>query len=725
MDPDGTGAPDDGGPATTPMDGDGTSGTEDSAVWINPQGRVVAGTNPFGIAGDWYAFGDGTTSTESGNPYRDGMYCVTGQAPGDGDATNHWGAGIGLDLLGMNGQKMPYAYAGVITGFRMRLVGTAPSQVRVQFVTNLDGGVSPFLGATMGESVVYSIADSRVPLEWAVPNAGEQPTGTLYSLQILAPGSDAVGPIDLCVAEFEPIFEPVGTGAPVDSQPYINPDGWIRAAMNPFAIEGQVYAISDGVSSNQSGNPFREGKYCVAGEFLGAEGNWGAGIAFNLNHVPGGMRLPYDPTARLGGFRIGMSGTTPGNVQLNFVTSDPPDGNQPLLVGRLNTSTIYRTEWAQVPASWDVPNAGATVGTSVYTLQIVLDGATPGPFNLCIEEFVPLAENELTVSALPAAPGYTGARTIDAGILTAEYNTWKQRHFRDCNDGTACIPRDEGDCISEGIGYGMLLAVGNDDQDAFDKLWAYYERHKNPRGVMNWQTNACGNVIGQGSATDGELDAAMALIQANCKWGGNYRNEAVELITAIRTTEVTFCNNQTVLMPGDGFGGCNRTNPSYFAPGYYKVFQTVTGDTTWGNLANDSYTLLASNQGRLNGLVSNWTDSTGIVPAGTDGEYGPDASRTPWRVAVDYAWFGDTRAVTFLNNVSTYVDANGGVERLFTPNSNFRGGLAMSGLQQDPTTAQAYVDAWLTTAVDDGTYFPGTLRPIYMMLMAHAFPNGC
>ena len=62
---------------------------------------------------------------------------------------------------------------------------------------------------------------------------------------------------------------------------------------------------------------------------------------------------------------------------------------------------------------------------------------------------------------------------------------------------------------------------------------------------------------------------------------------------------------------------------------------------------------------------------------------------------------------------------------VFTPNSNFRGAAAMSGWQKDGTTAQAYTDAWLSTAVDDKTYFPGTLRPIYLLLAAQQFPKGC
>ena len=271
----------------------------------------------------------------------------------------------------------------------------------------------------------------------------------------------------------------------------------------------------------------------------------------------------------------------------------------------------------------------------------------------------------------------------------------------------------------------ITIIEGNDDRATFDKLLAYYEKNKNANGVMKWQTNACGAATAEGSATDGELDAAMALIQASCRWGATYSAKATALITAIKTSELTNCSGKMVLKPGDNFGGCDRTNPSYIAPGYYKVFATFTNDTSWNTVASDGYALLSTLQAAQKGLVPDWSNSSGTPASGTEGQYGPDASRTPWRVATDYAWFNEPKAVTFLNGLATYVDANGGVARLFEPNSAFRGGLAMSALPAASTKAQEYTDAWLQTSVDDNTYFPGTLRPLYMLLLANKFPKSC
>ena len=49
------------------------------------RGRIDLVDNDLGVQGDWYAFSDGVTSEDTGNPYVDGAYCVSGTAPGDED----------------------------------------------------------------------------------------------------------------------------------------------------------------------------------------------------------------------------------------------------------------------------------------------------------------------------------------------------------------------------------------------------------------------------------------------------------------------------------------------------------------------------------------------------------------------------------------------------------------------------------------------------------------
>jgi hypothetical protein len=73
---------------------------------------------------------------------------------------------------------------------------------------------------------------------------------------------------------------------------------------------------------------------------------------------------------------------------------------------------------------------------------------------------------------------------------------------------------------SEGIAYGMLLAVYANDQPTFDALWQYEQLHLGKNSLMEWEIGPDGGVIGEGAATDGDEDMAFALVMADARWGG-------------------------------------------------------------------------------------------------------------------------------------------------------------------------------------------------------------
>jgi hypothetical protein len=152
------------------------------------------------------------------------------------------------------------------------------------------------------------------------------------------------------------------------------------------------------------------------------------------------------------------------------------------------------------------------------------------------------------------------------------------------------------------------------------------------------------------------------------------------------------------------------------------------GDSFWNQLATDAYTMLAAFQtltisNSTGALVPDLGNAQGQNPYGSSYYY--DACRTPWRIAVDYAWFGTLAAQTFLQHVSTYVDKQGGVASVpFDKNSAFLGPFALSGMAVSQTTADTYLNAWLSTSMDDTPYFQGSLRGLFLLLANHAFPRG-
>ena len=324
------------------------------------------------------------------------------------------------------------------------------------------------------------------------------------------------------------------------------------------------------------------------------------------------------------------------------------------------------------------------------------------------------------------------------------YASWKSNYYVPCGSGQARIANGQGssNTVSEGIGYGMLLAVGNADKTTFDALWAYYQANADVNGLMNWSINGCttGNNNAY-AATDADEDVAMALVQADSKWGG-YKTSATSLIGLIKKYE-TVAGTPSYLSPGDaannGGQGPGVVNPSYFAPGYWHVWATYVNDSFWNQLATDAYTMLAqyqtisiadpTNTSYTGALVPEWGTIQGKVQGGAN--YGYNACRTPWRVAVDYAWSGTSAAQTFLQNVSTFIDSRGGLASIATAyanngagNSAFLGPFAMSGLSVSQTTANTYLNAWLSAQTDDTPYFQGAIRGLCLLLANQNFPKG-
>jgi len=347
-----------------------------------------------------------------------------------------------------------------------------------------------------------------------------------------------------------------------------------------------------------------------------------------------------------------------------------------------------------------------------------------------------------TAGAAGASVGGGGASVIDPGqwhaftysgataaAVEAEYLAWKASHYATCPDGSARVSSSGDETVSEGIGYGMLMAASLGYQGDFDALTKYYFDRLDDNGLMHWKWSGCdlASRWGDNAASDADEDVAMALVIADKQWGG-YATTALGLIQAIRTYETDTCGSLIVLKPGDIWGGCSdpgdkRINPSYFAPGYYRVFATidVEGAALWNQMADDTYVLLAQYQASMGGLVPDWGYADGT---GNGSNYYYDACRTPWRIATDYAWFGTAEAQSFLSGVSQWLDANGGIPNPgMDNNSAFNGSFALSGCATSQEKFDQYMQAWMSAGGDDQPYFQGSLRVLYLLVAGGLFPS--
>jgi endoglucanase len=334
--------------------------------------------------------------------------------------------------------------------------------------------------------------------------------------------------------------------------------------------------------------------------------------------------------------------------------------------------------------------------------------------------------------------GFFPSTILPSHAKTA-YTNWKGKYLKMCSATSYRVAFNGEETVSEGIGYGMLLTVAHGDRTEFDGLWAYYKAHSSG-GLMAWKTSGCGNnITDPNSASDADLDAAMALIQAACKWGGSYLTEAQTLIAAIKSKE-TIEGGENYLKPASG-GLDSCQNPSYYAPGYYRAFAKKKADQAafWNKLATDSYTQLNRAANASTGLVPNWASMQGGAGCGgkPDGDrYGYDAARTPWRIATDYVWNGTPAAKTYLAKLITWVDgpAGGitaigdkytlsGTKESPNHNSTFTGAFALAGMSDSQSKANLYGTAF--RAISDSTYFEESLRAVYMLLASGQFMNAC
>ncbi|GAC1386479.1 MAG: hypothetical protein NVS1B7_4710 [Candidatus Saccharimonadales bacterium] len=237
---------------------------------------------------------------------------------------------------------------------------------------------------------------------------------------------------------------------------------------------------------------------------------------------------------------------------------------------------------------------------------------------------------------------------------------------------------------SEGQSYTMLRAVWQDDKATFDQSWQWAKDNlQRPDHLLSWKFGQLPNgnygvqkeVGGQNTATDGDTDIGLSLLMAYSRWKqDSYLFDAKPIISSIWDKEVVTIKNKPVLVAND-LEPINQNNVivnlSYFSPYTYKIFAKVDRAHNWDGLADNSYQILniasaakldtsfSSNLPPDWGQINRKTGQFDAVNANDPNlttNYGFDAMRIPWRLAVDWNWFHDERDKVALKNIQ-YLDA--------------------------------------------------------------------
>jgi endo-1,4-beta-D-glucanase Y len=253
--------------------------------------------------------------------------------------------------------------------------------------------------------------------------------------------------------------------------------------------------------------------------------------------------------------------------------------------------------------------------------------------------------------------------------------TWASYRAHFIEDGRVIDRSSDGRTTSEGQAYALLRAVYVDDRQTFDAVWDWSTTNlQQPSGLLawHWGTRADGTtgVIDTGTASDADQDAALALLFARKRWGDQrYEQAALTLLNGIWEQTTTTAGGRRVLVAGnwarDDATHDPVINPSYFAPYAYRIFAEADPRHDWLGLVDSSYDILAriradARLGGPAGLAPNWVAldaTTGALRSASQfgdyaNEYSYDASRLPWRIAVDQLWFSDPRAKIALEGLS-------------------------------------------------------------------------
>ncbi|WP_299890955.1 glycosyl hydrolase family 8 [uncultured Lacinutrix sp.] len=294
-------------------------------------------------------------------------------------------------------------------------------------------------------------------------------------------------------------------------------------------------------------------------------------------------------------------------------------------------------------------------------------------FASCKEEEKKVAIETTAVKKSQPYPYGLLPEKINLTALDTFYSKWKTKYITSngCPVGKRVLFDDRKHTVSEGIAYGLLASVYMKDEALFDDLLLYYQNYLDSNGLMHWKIDENGTVVGENAATDADEDVAFALLVAHSKINKSkgYKKEAIRVINAMYKTMVR--KDTYILKAGDDWKDENGrdydvTNPSYFAPGYFKLFAKVTGNNGWIKVADECYITLFKSMNQDTGLVPDWCKANGETP-GEKVEWAKnhgktffyDAIRTPWRISMDYLWTGDERAYKYCNTIAGFVDKVG------------------------------------------------------------------
>ncbi len=228
------------------------------------------------------------------------------------------------------------------------------------------------------------------------------------------------------------------------------------------------------------------------------------------------------------------------------------------------------------------------------------------------------------------------------------------------------------DVRSEGMSYGMMMAVQLNNKEVFDRIWKWtytnmYMTEGLHAGYFAWSCNLDGTKRAYGPAPDGEEFFALALFFASHRWGDaeapfNYGQQARDLLrTCVHNGEagegypMWNPDNKLIKFIPD----CEYSDPSYHLPHFYELFALWSypeDQSFWKEAAQASRAYLKLACHPITGLAPEYAHYDGTP--NNDKGYGhfySDSYRVAANIGLDYEWFrADGWEVEHANKIQTF-----------------------------------------------------------------------
>jgi len=250
-----------------------------------------------------------------------------------------------------------------------------------------------------------------------------------------------------------------------------------------------------------------------------------------------------------------------------------------------------------------------------------------------------------------------------------------------------------GDVRSEGMSYGMMIAVQLDKQAEFDALWNWaksFMYHADPKspsyGYFSWSLKTDGTPNDEMPAPDGEEYFATALYFAANRWSGrdgiyNYRAEADQLLRHMRhRKQITGPTVKGELTAGNLFhpefkivrftpdvANWEHTDPSYHLPAFYELWAVWGPEEDrqfWQEAAAASREFFQRAAHPKTALTPEYADFDGtpwLAPWNPrSADFHADAWRTAMNWSVDWAWWaGNPREQELSDRLQAFFASQG------------------------------------------------------------------